>query len=219
MNMNIEQARHNMTAWQVRGWEVLDRRVLEVMERVPREQFVPPAWRNLAFADMALPLGHGECMMPPIVEGRLLQALALTGREDVLEIGTGSGFLTACLARLARRVASIDKHEDFIDVARKRLRGLAIDNAEPVAAEAVHGYQPGGVFDVIVVTGAVLSVPGRFARWLKPGGRMFVIRGASPVMEAVLMHHEGEGRFREQGLFETDLPYLEHAAPEPHFSI
>jgi protein-L-isoaspartate(D-aspartate) O-methyltransferase len=219
MTMNLELARHNMIELQVRPWEVLDTRVLDVLGSVPREDFVSAAHRNLAFADMALPIGHGEVMMHPVVEGRLLQALDLKSHEDVLEIGTGSGFLTACLARLSRRVASIDMHADFIESAGQRLRQTGIDNVELVAAEAVHQYQPGGVFDVIVITGAVLSVPERFHRWLKPGGRMFVVRGHSPVMEAVLLHHEGDGRYREQSLFETDLPYLKNAQPEPRFSL
>jgi protein-L-isoaspartate(D-aspartate) O-methyltransferase len=193
--------------------------VLDVLGRVPREDFVPAAYRNLAFADMAMPIGHGEEMMRPVVEGRLLQALDLQGQEDVLEIGTGTGFLTACLASLSRRVASIDMHADFTEGARQRLRDAAIDNVELVTAEAIHEYQPGGVFDVLVVTGAVESVPDRFHRWLKPGGRMFVIRGHSPVMEALLLHHEGEGRYREQSLFETDLPYLKNAQPEPRFAL
>jgi len=219
MTMNLEQARHNMIELQVRSWEVLDTRVLDVLVRVPRENFVPAAYRNLAFADMTLPLGHGEVMMRPVVEGRLLQALALEGHEDVLEIGTGSGFLTACLASLSRRVASIDMHADFVEAAGRRLHDAAIENIELVTAEAVHEYQPGGVFDVLVVTGAVVAIPDRFHRWLKPGGRMFVIRGRSPVMEALLLHHEGEGRYREQSLFETDLPYLKNAQPEPRFSL
>lgn len=219
MNMNIELARHNMTDLQVRGWEVIDARVLEVLGQVHREDFVPAAYRNLAFADMALPLGHGEEMMRPVVEGRLLQSLELTGQEDVLEIGTGSGFLTACLATLSRRVASVDMHASFIDDAGKRLAASGIDNVELVNAEAVNEYKPGGVFDVVVVTGAVATVPERFLRWLKADGRMFVVRGLSPVMEAVLLHHEGEGRYREQSLFETDLPYLAHAGPETRFAL
>lgn len=219
MTMNLELARHNMTELQVRGWEVLDTHVLDVLGQVHREDFVPAAYRNLAFADMALPLGHGEEMMHPVVEGRLLQALRLTGHEDVLEIGTGSGFLSACLATLARRVASVDMHASFIEDAGKRLAAAGIDNVELVHAEAVNEYRPGGVFEVVVVTGAVASVPERFLRWLKSGGRMFVVRGLAPAMEAVLLHHEGEGRYREESLFETDLPYLAHAQPETRFAL
>lgn len=219
MTMNLELARQNMIENQVRSWEVLDARVLDVLGRVRREDFVPTAYRNLAFSDLTLPLGHGEQMMRPVLEGRMLQALTLTGTEDVLEIGTGSGFITACLATLARRVASVDIHVNFTDQATERLRAAAIDNVELVTAEAVNDYQPGGVFDVVVVTGAVHTIPPRFSRWLKAGGRMFVIRGNSPAMEAVLLHHEGDGRFREESLFETDLPYLSHAEPPRHFTL
>jgi protein-L-isoaspartate(D-aspartate) O-methyltransferase len=219
MMMNIELARQNMIEHQVRSWEVLDARVLDVLGRVRREDFVPPAYRNLAFADLSLPLDHGQRMMRPVLEGRMLQALTLDGSEDVLEIGTGSGFITACLATMARRVASVDMHASLTEAARERLREAAIENAELVTAEAVNEYQPGGVFDVIVVTGAVFAVPDRFNCWLKPGGRMFVVRGLSPVMEAVLLHHEGEGRYREESLLETDIPYLAHAEPPKRFTL
>ncbi|GAB3023837.1 protein-L-isoaspartate O-methyltransferase [Oleiagrimonas citrea] len=219
MTMNLELARQNMIENQVRPWEVLDARVLEVLSRVRREDFVPDAYRNLAFADLALPLGHGEQMMKPVQEGRMLQALDLTGSEDVLEIGTGSGFITACLATLSRRVASVEIHADFTERARERLRAAAIENVELVTAEAVNEYHPGGVFDVIAVTGAVAHVPERFSRWLKQGGRMFVVRGCAPIMEAVLLHHEGDGRYREESLFETDLPYLKNAQPESRFTL
>lgn len=219
MTMNFEQARQLMVENQVRGWEVLDTRVLDVLHGVRREDFVPTAYRNMAFADLALPLGHGEVMMKPVVEGRALQALALQGGEEVLEIGTGSGFLTACLARLARRVTSVDLHADFVEAAQGRLAAAGIDNVQLTVAEAVNDYRPQGVFDAVVVTGAVDAVPERFVHWLRPGGRMFVIRGRSPAMEAVLLHHEGEGRFREESLFETDLPYLTHAAPAKRFAL
>ncbi|MBB6185127.1 protein-L-isoaspartate(D-aspartate) O-methyltransferase [Oleiagrimonas soli] len=217
--MNLELARQNMIENQVRSWEVLDPRVLDVMGRVRREDFVPDAYRNLAFADLALPLGHGESMMKPVLEGRMLQALNLTGTEDVLEIGTGSGFVTACLATLSRRVASVEMHAEFTARAGERLRAASIENVELIHAEAVNEYQPGGVFDVIVVTGAVVEVPARFSRWLKPGGRMFAVRGHAPIMEAVLLHHEGDGRYREESLFETDLPYLKNAQPESRFTL
>jgi protein-L-isoaspartate(D-aspartate) O-methyltransferase len=219
MTMNFEQARHNMIENQVRTWEVLDPRVLDVLAGVRREDFVPQAYRNMAFADLALPIGHGESMMKPIVEGRVLQALAPGAEEQVLEIGTGSGFLTACLARLARRVVSIDIHGDFVEAASKRLTAAGIDNVELAVAEALNEYNPGERFDAIAVTGAVHSVPERFVHWLKPGGRMFVVHGVSPAMEAALLHHEGDGKYREEGLFETDLPYLAHAAPPKQFQL
>lgn len=219
MAMNFEQARQNMVENQVRPWEVLDLRVLDVLARVRREDFVAPAHRNMAFADLGLPLGHGEVMMKPVVEGRVLQALELQDTDEVLEIGTGAGFLTACMAKLARQVTSVDIHADFIATAGERLGKAGIANVRLEVAEAVHAYQPPGIFDAVVVTGAVHVVPGRFVRWLKTGGRMFVVRGDSPAQQALLLTHEGDGRYREESLFETDLPYLAHAAPATRFVL
>lgn len=219
MAMNFEQARQNMVENQVRPWEVLDADVLETLKSVRREDFVAPEHRNVAFADLTLPLGHGEVMMKPVIEGRVLQAVALNNVDEVLEIGTGSGYLTACLARLAAKVTSIDMHADFVEAARARLAAAGVANVSLETAEAVNGYTPAGVFDAIVVTGAVHTVPEKFVRWLKPGGRMFVVRGDSPAQTAVLLTHEGDGRYREESLFETDLPYLAHAAPVKRFVL
>jgi protein-L-isoaspartate(D-aspartate) O-methyltransferase len=173
----------------------------------------------VAFADLTLPLGHGEVMMKPVIEGRVLQAVALNKVDEVLEIGTGSGYLTACLARLAAKVTSLDMHADFVEAARARLAAAGVANVSLETAEAVNGYTPAGVFDAVVVTGAVHTVPEKFVRWLKPGGRMFVVRGDSPAQTAVLLTHEGDGRYREESLFETDLPYLAHAAPVKRFVL
>lgn len=217
MVMNIEQARVNMVENQVRPWEVLDGRVLDVLGRVRREDFVAAQHRQLAFADLCLPLGHGEVMMKPVVEGRVLQALELTPTDRVLEIGTGSGFLTACLANLGAQVTSVDIHADFTSAAAQRLQAAGISNAVLATGEAVHEWQPDGLFDALVVTGAVHAVPSRWLEWLKPGARALVIRGLSPVQQAVLLTHEGNGRYREEILFETDLPYLTHAEPPQRF--
>ncbi|WEN16778.1 protein-L-isoaspartate O-methyltransferase [Rhodanobacter sp. AS-Z3] len=217
MAMNIEQARLNMVENQVRPWEVLDARVLDVIARVRREDFVAPEHRQLAFADLCLPLGHGEVMMKPVVEGRVLQALELQPTEHVLEIGTGSGFLTACLAGLSAQVTSVDIHADFTVAARERLQSAGIANADLVTGEAVNDWQPEGLFDALVVTGAVAAMPSRWLSWLKPGARALIVRGESPVQHALLVTHEGDGRTREEGLFETDLPYLTHAEPLPRF--
>ena len=217
MAMNIEQARLNMVENQVRPWEVLDGRVLDVISRVRREDFVAAEHRQLAFADLCLPLGHGEVMMKPVVEGRVLQALELLPTDHVLEIGTGSGFLTACLATLSARVSSVDIHADFIAAAARRLQAAGITNAALATGEAVNGWQPDGLFDALVVTGAVHAIPPRWLTWLKPGARALVIRGQSPVQQAILLTHEGAGRYREETLFETDLPYLTHAEPPQRF--
>jgi protein-L-isoaspartate(D-aspartate) O-methyltransferase len=217
MAMNFDQARQNMVENQVRPWEVLDARVLDVLGRVRREEFVAPEHRQLAFADLCLPLGHGEVMMKPVLEGRVLQALALKPEDQVLEIGTGSGFLTACLASLAAQVTSVDMHADFTAAAGQRLKAAGIANAQLVTGEAITGWQPQGSFDAVVVTGAVYSVPERFLGWLKPGGRLLVVRGESPVQQVMLLTHEGNGRYREEILLETDLPYLANAEPPRRF--
>ena len=203
---------------QVRPWDVLDPRVLETLSAVKREDFVAPGYRKLAFADLALPLEHGQSMMKPIVEGRLLQALDLQAHEEVLEVGTGSGFMTACLARLAREVVSIDIHADFVERARTRLASLGMTNARATHADAL-AFEPGRQFDAVAVTGAVTRVPQAFRDWLRPGGRLFVVRGHAPAMEAVLVTCVDEERWREESLFETDLAYLAGAEPQPRFVL
>lgn len=217
MAMNFEQARQNMVENQVRPWEVLDARVLEVLGSVQREAFVDAAHRQLAFADVCLPIGHGEVMMKPVVEGRVLQALELTPSDQVLEIGTGSGFLTACLARLSAGVVSVDMHADFIASAGQRLNAAGISNVKLSVGEAVQTWQPDAQFDALIATGATGRIPERFLSWLKPGGRLLAVRGESPAQQVVLLTHEGNGRYREETLFETDLPYLLHAEPSRRF--
>ncbi|HEY0199140.1 MAG TPA: protein-L-isoaspartate O-methyltransferase [Rhodanobacter sp.] len=217
MAMNFEQARLNMVENQVRPWEVLDGRVLDVISRVHREDFVDAAHRQIAFADLCLPLGHGEVMMKPVVEGRVLQALELQPTDSVLEIGTGSGFLTACLAGLSAHVTSVDIHADFITAAAQRLQATGVGNVTLTTGEAVNGWRPDGLFDALVVTGAVFEIPPHWLAWLKPGARVLAVRGQSPVQQATLLTHEGAGRYREETLFETDLPYLTHAEPPQRF--
>lgn len=204
---------------QVRAWDVVDMDVLDALGRVQREHFVPERYRNMAFADMALPLGHGEVMLKPVVEGRLLQALALSADDSVLEVGTGSGYLTACMACLAQHVTSVDLHADFTDAARTRLAQAGITNVTLENGEVMHDYQPAGRFDVVVVSGATPDLPERMLGWLKPGGRAFVVTGHSPVMVAQLVRPQADGSFRAQSLFETDLPYLVHAAPTAAFML
>ena len=217
MAMNFEQARQNMVENQVRPWDVLDARVLDALAQVRREDFVAPEHRQLAFADLCLPIGHGQVMMKPVIEGRVLQALDLKATESVLEIGTGSGFLTACMAKLAAHVTSVDVHGDFTAAAQPRLEAAGVANASLVTADAMQDWQPQEQFDAIVVTGAVWQVPQRFLGWLKPGGRLLAIRGESPAQQAVLLTQAGAGGYREDYLFETDLPYLLHAEPPRRF--
>jgi protein-L-isoaspartate(D-aspartate) O-methyltransferase len=217
MTFDYAKARELMVEQQIRPWDVLDGRVLDVLVRMPREAFVGERHRALAYADLELPIGHGETMLKPVLEGRALQALALQGGESVLEIGTGSGFFAACLGSLAREVTSIERHADLADAAGDRQRAQGIGNVTVVAADAF-AWEPGRQFDVVCVSGAVDTVPSRFLEWLRPGGRMFVVRGRTPVMEAVLLHNDVNGR-RYESLFETDLPYLAGAEPVPEFKF
>ncbi len=220
--MDYAKARELMVEQQVRPWDVLDMRVLDTLSTLPREAFVAESHRNLAYADLPLPLGHGEFMMKPVVEGRTLQALALDPTEDVLEIGTGSGFLAACLGRLARDVVSLEIHADLAEAARARLQRQQVGNVEVVTAD-VFDWTTTRRFDAICVTGATAEVPRAFMQWLRPGGRMFVIHGRSPAMEAALVHAPSGGgdvnAARIQSLFETDLNYLVGAAPRPAFVL
>ena len=218
MSLNIEQARFNMVEQQVRPWDVLDARVLEVIGQVRREEFVVAAHRDIAFADLELPLGHGEVMMKPVIEGRVLQSLLPLPHESVLEIGTGSGFLTACLARLSQEVVSVEQHGDLADTARARLDKAGIGNVRVETGDAVTAFDPQREFDVVVVTGAVFALPERFKRWLKPGGRMFAVIGESPVQRAVVLTRTGDS-YKEESLFETDLPYLTNATPPKRFTL
>ncbi|WP_345294313.1 protein-L-isoaspartate O-methyltransferase [Luteimonas vadosa] len=217
MPLDYAKARETMVEQQVRPWDVLDPRVLAVLADLPRDAFVPEAHRALAYADIEIPLGHGQRMMKPVVEGRVLQALALEPGEEVLEIGTGSGFLSACLGRLARDVTSLELHADLADRARARLQAHDIGNVRVECADAM-AWASDRRFDAVCVTGAVDAIPPGFLQWLRPGGRMFVVHGRAPAMQAVLARVDG-GHVRTESLFETDLPYLAGAAPVPTFEF
>ena len=214
--MNTDYARQQMIDQQVRAWTVLDEDVLNVLSRVPREQFVPAAYRPMAFADVEIPIGHGESMMTPTVEGRVLQALELTGTENILEIGTGSGFMTACLAQLGDRVTSIDIHDSFVREAARKLDDQGISNVELSTMDAMREL-PDGRFDAIAVTGSVESMVPRFVDALEPNGRVFVVVGAPPVMDARRVRVTPEGDWVTESLFETDLPPLVNGALPPQF--
>lgn len=219
MNMNFDQARFNMVEQQVRPWEVLDERVLSVLESIHREDFVPVRYRKMAFADIAIPLGNDQTMMKPVVEGRLLQALELQDGETVLEVGTGSGFIAACLSKLAKSVVSVDIHEQFTKEAAVKLNEKDIKNVELATGDVMSGWQPEQAHDVVVVTGSVLSIPDHFRGWVNPGGRLFVVCGESPAMEAKLLTKLNATEWREESLFETDLPRLVNAEKAPEFEF
>ena len=221
--IDYAKARETMVEQQVRPWDVLDISVLEALSALPREAFVPPAYRALAYADLPVPIGHGELMFNPVVEGRMLQSLALLPTDEVLEIGTGSGFIAACLGRLARDVLSLEIHPELAEAARVRLAEQGLDgNVRVETADALH-YQTQRRFDAICVTGAVAAIPTHFMQWMRPGGRLFAIHGEAPAMVAVLLHQPADGQPIAgpliETLFETVVPYLVGAAPTPEFQF
>jgi len=214
----IEQARFNMIEQQVRTWDVLDQQVLDTMNGVPREEFVAERYRSLAFADTNIPLGHEQVMMAPKVEGRLLQALAIDPMHSILEVGTGSGYLTACLARLGRHVTSLDIMPDFIESAGSRLAEHDIVNIKLLAADALK-EAGNDRYDIIAVTGSLPVLQQQFHRNLEVGGRLFVITGKLPIMEAVLITRVDEEHWASESLFETCIPPLVNAETQEIFNF
>ena len=209
-----DRARHNMIEQQIRPWEVMDQRVLDVLQAVPREAFVPGGYRGLAFADIEVPMGHGEVMLAPKIEAKLLQALAIQPTDRVLEVGTGSGYLTACLARLGGHVVTIDLHADFTEQARGRLTELGIGNVEYLTGDVFATELAGAPFDAIAVTGSLPLPSDRLEGLLNDGGRLFAVVGEPPAQEAQLVTRVREGVLRRENLFETVIPPLQNA-PRP----
>ena len=209
-----ERARHNMIEQQIRPWEVMDQRVLDTLQATPREAFVPGGYRGLAFADIEVPIGHGEVMLAPKIEAKLLQALAIQPTDRVLEIGTGTGYLTACLARLGGHVVTIDLHGDFTEQARGRLAELGIGNVEYLTGDAFTTDLAAAPFDVIAVTGSIPLPSDRLEGLLNDGGRLFAVIGEPPAQEAQLVTRIRDGVLRREDLFETVILPLQNA-PRP----
>jgi len=205
---NAETAKFNMIEQQIRPWEVLDNRVLSTLGQVDREDFVRDAYKGLAYADCQIPLGNGVSMLPPTIEGRLLQALMIEADDEVLEVGSGSGYLTACLAHLAQRVSSIDSNAEIIDFARTNVASYGSDNVE-FEQRGLAQIDATEAYDAIAVTRSLAAVPENLKQALKTGGRMFVVVGRSPVMQALLITRIGASEWTTQSLFETDLPRLQ----------
>lgn len=217
-NLDFETARLNMIEQQIRPWDVLDQRVLDVMAAVPREQFVDETCRPLAFADLELPIGHGESMMPPRVEGRMMQALRILETDVVLEIGTGSGYPTACMASLASHVFTVEIHRDLSEQAKARAAAQGIGNVTWQQGDAAFGWKkPPGYFDVIAVTGSLPAYDTCFEQQLKPGGRLFIVVGEAPVMNAMLVTRSADGSFARETLFELNLKPLVGREKQPTF--
>ncbi len=219
MEFDVDRARFNMIEQQIRPWEVLDQRVLDTIAAVPRERFVPERYRHLAFADLEIPLGHDQFMMAPKVEARMLQSLEIRDDDLILEIGTGSGYVTACLARLGRSVDSVDIFADFTESARAKLEAEGIRNVMLETGDAAHGWNQGQAYDVIAVTGSLPEYVTDFERQLAVGGRLFVVVGEPPVMEAMLVRRVREEEFHRTPVFETCLRPLLHVSRRPRFAF
>ncbi len=216
--MNLEQARFNMIEQQIRTWEVLNPVVLDLLHHVPREDFVPSAYRGLAFADLEIPLGHGQTMLSPKLEARMLQALDLKKTDTVLEIGTGSGYMTALLASLAEHVYSVELLQELSHGAAKKLAAHQIANVTIEIGDGARSWDAGR-YDAIVLTGSVPVLPDEFQQHLKPGGRLLAVVGEAPAMEAVLVTCVSDNVYRRTVLFETSIPALANAPQAEQFSF
>jgi len=216
---DLETARFNMVAQQIRPNEVIDERVLDILQTVPREKFVPDEYVGLAFADVAVPIGENQYMMKPVQEARMLQALQVRKGEEVLEIGTGSGFITACLASLGGTVTSYEIHPPLGETATKRLDGFGPRRLDVRIGDGLHANLAPSSFDVIAVTGSVPTYPTFLEELLAPGGRLFAVIGEEPAMTAMLISRNDEGEIWRESLFETVLPMLENAPQPNHFTF
>jgi protein-L-isoaspartate(D-aspartate) O-methyltransferase len=217
--LDLEKARENMVKQQLRTWETLDEQVLNLIQNTPRELFVPEAYHHVAYADMQIPLAHGEAMMPPNIEARLLQAVAIQPTDNVLEVGTGSGYLTAVISQAAHHVVSVEIHPDMTETARQKLDELNIHNVTLENGNAANGWEKHAPYDVIIITGSLPALSEKYEYSLNVGGRMFAIVGKSPVMEAVLITRVGENEFTHEFLFETDLPPLQQVTESSSFVL
>jgi protein-L-isoaspartate(D-aspartate) O-methyltransferase len=212
--MDTLAARQQMVDQQIRTWEVLDPRVLDVLSAVPREAFVPAAYRELAFADTPIPIGSGQSMLAPVLQGRILQALGVAASDNVLEVGTGTGYLTACLSLLANSTHSIDIHAEFTAAAAANLRAVPHAKVQLDTRDA-YGAAPLGEYDAIAVTGSLPVYDARFERALRVGGRLFAVVGVAPVMDAILVRRVDGAEWIRESLFETVIdPLMNAIAPQ-----
>ena len=214
-----QKAHANMVTQQVRPNEVLDERVLAAMSAIPRDKFVDPDLQGLAYADVALPIGCGQSLLPPSLEGRFLQALQLNSNETVVEIGTGSGYMTALLASLAGRVITVEYFAELSESAQSELAELAIDNVEFAIGDAAKGWPLTERVDAIVITAAFENLPESYLHSLKIGGRMIAVVGKAPAMTVQLIERVAERQWQTQSLFETVIPAMIHAEPKAEFEF
>jgi protein-L-isoaspartate(D-aspartate) O-methyltransferase len=214
-----EQARFNMIEQQVRPWNVLDAAVLALMAVIKREDFVPAAYRNIAFADLEVPLGHGQCMLAPRLEARLLQDLAVQKTDKVLEVGTGSGFMAALLGHQAQRVLSLELEPELVSMARTNLQNAGVGNVDVRQADGAQGAAVDGPFDVIVLSGSVAEVPLALLEQLKIGGRLAAVVGDEPMMRATFVTRSSNTDFRTTHPWDTVAPRLKNFAEPSRFSF
>ncbi len=217
--MNFEQARFNMIEQQIRPWEVLDPQVLDLLFVVKREDFAPAAYRSLAFADMEIPLGSGQVMLAPKIEAKMLQEIGVRKTDKVLEIGTGSGYMAALLAARADHVVSVESRPELAAMARANLERTAITNVSVEVGDGANGWSGRGPYDIIVVSGAIPSVPASLLKQLRVGGRLVAIVGQAPVMEAQLITCTADGVFNTINLFETVAPSLDGFTAKSSFEF
>jgi protein-L-isoaspartate(D-aspartate) O-methyltransferase len=215
--MNPEQARLNMVESQIRTWEVLDQTVLDLLLSVRREEFVPERYRSLAFADMQIPLGHGEVMLAPKMEARMLQELGVRRTDKILEVGTGSGYVTALLARLGGQVVTLERIMEFSQAATRKLAGHGLQNVQLHLGDGSEGWPAQAPFDVILLTGSVPVLSESFQQQLAVGGRLLAVIGDPPVMTANLITRASERAFNSVGLFETAIPPLRNVKQPERF--
>ena len=212
--IDVERARFNMVEQQIRPWEVLDQEVLDLLFAVRREEFVPAQYRSLAFVDTEIPLGHGEKMLAPRIEARMAQALAVKPGDRVLEVGTGSGYMTALLAKRGAHVYSVEIIPEFSAQAAAKLKAHDFENMTLEVGDAARGWDRYAPYDVIVLTGSVPVLADEFQRSLDPGGRLLAVIGEAPAMEARLITCTAPDTYNSIGLFETCIPALRNA-PQP----
>lgn len=215
--MDYEKARFNMVEQQIRPWEVLDPKVLDLLHKVKREDYVPQVYRSLAFVDMEIPLGEGETMWAPKVEARVLQALQLKGQDRVLEVGTGSGYFTALMAHQAGVVVTVELRADLKAEAEAKFRAHGLTNIQSRQGDAAQDWTDDGGFDVIVLTGSTPLLPPAYLKRLSPGGRLFAIVGEGDAMAATLVTCLAPASFRTDRLFETCVPVLKNALEPERF--